>query len=100
MPARPITGTSFTAMSQQFDPRYLYTHSVYAVHPDGRSGSPEKNKGSGSRVGLFVRRKRDGSYENDSTNLTRCLRTGCSNAQSLRFLVAIETVKQFGYKLL
>jgi hypothetical protein len=50
-------------MSQQFDPRYLYTYSVYAVHPDGRSGSTEKNKRSGPRVGLFVRRKRDGSYE-------------------------------------
>jgi hypothetical protein len=34
----PITSTSFTDVSQQFNPRYLYTYSVYAVHPDGRAG--------------------------------------------------------------
>lgn len=34
----PITSTSFTDVSQQFDPRYLHTYSVYAVHSDGRSG--------------------------------------------------------------
>lgn len=34
----PITGTSFTDISQQFDPRYLHTYTVYAVYPDGRNG--------------------------------------------------------------
>lgn len=33
---RPIGGTSFTDVSQQFDPRYLHTYRVSAVYPDGR----------------------------------------------------------------
>lgn len=32
----PLTGTSFTDVSQQFDPRYLHTYAVTAVHPGGR----------------------------------------------------------------
>jgi hypothetical protein len=35
----PITSTSFTDVSQQFDPRYLHTYQVLAVYPDGRSGA-------------------------------------------------------------
>jgi hypothetical protein len=32
----PLTATSFTDVSQQFDPRYLHTYGVSAVYPGGR----------------------------------------------------------------
>jgi hypothetical protein len=32
----PITATSFTDVSQQFDPRHVYTYGVSAVYPGGR----------------------------------------------------------------
>jgi hypothetical protein len=35
----PITGTSFTDVTQQFNPRYLFTYSVIAVYPDGRGAT-------------------------------------------------------------
>jgi hypothetical protein len=35
----PLTGTSFTDVSQQFDPRYLHTYKVNAVYPDGRASA-------------------------------------------------------------
>lgn len=35
----PIASTSFTDVSQQFDPRYLHTYRVMAVYPDGRYGA-------------------------------------------------------------
>jgi hypothetical protein len=35
----PISSTSFTDVSQQFDPRYLHTYRVSAVYPDGRTGA-------------------------------------------------------------
>lgn len=35
----PITATSFTDISQHFDPRYVFTYQVSAVYPDGRYAS-------------------------------------------------------------
>lgn len=35
----PITGTSFTDVTQHFDPRYLHTYTVLAVFADGRNGA-------------------------------------------------------------
>lgn len=35
----PLSSTSFTDVSQQFDPRYLHTYRVIAVYPDGRTGA-------------------------------------------------------------
>ena len=37
----PITSTSFTDVSQQFDPRYIFTYKVMAVYPDGRYAAAE-----------------------------------------------------------
>lgn len=34
----PISSTSYSDVSQQFDPRYLHTYRVSAVYPDGRAG--------------------------------------------------------------
>jgi hypothetical protein len=35
----PITSTSFTDVSQQFNPRYTFTYGVIAVYPDGRGAT-------------------------------------------------------------
>jgi hypothetical protein len=35
----PLTTTSFTDVSQQFDPGFLHTYVVSAVYPDGRMGA-------------------------------------------------------------
>lgn len=37
----PITATTFTDVSQQFDPRYIHTYKVMAVYPDGRYSPAE-----------------------------------------------------------
>ena len=37
----PITATTFTDVSQQFDSRYLFTYKVMAVYPDGRYAATE-----------------------------------------------------------
>jgi hypothetical protein len=37
--SNPIGSTSFTDVSQQFDPRYLHTYNVSAIYPDGRAST-------------------------------------------------------------